>query len=58
MSNKNVKLYILNCSLLIEHVPEVKLVGGSGPHEGHIFVGGLPVCDDDHNAENAIVVCR
>ena len=49
---------ILNCSVMIEHVPEVKLVGGSGPHEGHIFVGGLPVCDDDHNAKNALVVCR
>ena len=38
--------------------PEVKLVGGSGPHEGNIFVGGLPVCDDYHDAQNALVVCR
>ena len=37
---------------------EVKLVGGSGPHEGNIFVGGLPVCDDYHDAQNALVVCR
>ena len=37
---------------------EVKLVGGSGPHEGNIFVGGLPVCDDKHDKENAVVVCR
>ena len=37
---------------------EVKLIGGSGPHEGNIFVGGLPVCDDLHDAENAVVVCR
>ena len=37
---------------------EVKLVGGSGPHEGNIFVGGLPVCDDYHDAANARVVCR
>ena len=37
---------------------EVKLVGGSGPHEGNIFVGGKPVCDDDHDVENALVVCR
>ena len=38
--------------------PEVELVGGSGPHEGNIHVGGLPVCDDGHGAENAQVVCR
>ena len=37
---------------------EVKLVGGPGPHEGNIFVGGKPVCDDDHDVENALVVCR
>jgi hypothetical protein len=37
---------------------EVKLVGGSGRHEGNILVGGLPVCDDEHNALNAKVVCR
>ena len=36
----------------------MKLVGGSGPHEGNIFVGGLPVCDDHHDAQNALVVCR
>ena len=33
-------------------------MGGSGPHEGNIFVGGLPVCDDGHDAQNALVVCR
>ena len=33
-------------------------MGGSGPHEGNIFVGGLPVCDDHHDAQNALVVCR
>ena len=37
---------------------ETKLVGGSGPYEGNILVGGLPVCDDHHNANNALVVCR
>ena len=36
----------------------VKLVGGSGPHEGNIFVGSLPVCDDGHDTANARVVCR
>ena len=39
-------------------VGEVTLVGGSGPHEGNIFVGDNPVCDDHHDAENAHVVCR
>ena len=33
-------------------------MGGSGPFEGHIFVNGLPVCDDGHNDQNALVVCR
>ena len=33
-------------------------MGGSGPHEGNIFVGGLPVCDDFHDHNNAVVVCR
>merc|ERR1719458_1569145 len=37
---------------------EVTLIGGSGRHEGNILVGGMPVCDDDHNAQNAKVVCR
>ena len=36
----------------------MKLVGGSGSHEGNIFVGGLPVCDDGHDAKNAAVVCK
>ena len=33
-------------------------MGGSGPHEGNIFVGGKPVCDDYHGVQNALVVCR
>ena len=33
-------------------------MNGSGPHEGNIVVGGLPVCDDLHDAQNALVVCR
>ena len=36
----------------------VELVGGSGPHEGNILVGGQPVCDDYHDDQNALVVCR
>ena len=43
---------------LIISTLEVTLVGGSGPSEGHIFVNGLPVCDDGHNDQNALVVCR
>ena len=45
------------CWLYFE-TSEVRLVGGSGPHEGNILVGGLPVCDDLHDAQNAQVVCR
>ena len=44
--------------VVLQICSEVKLVGGSGPHEGNIFVGGLPVCDDDHDEDNARVVCR
>ena len=33
-------------------------MGGSGSHEGNIFIGGLPVCDDLHDHNNALVVCR
>ena len=33
-------------------------MNGTGPHEGNIVVGGLPVCDDLHDAQNALVVCR
>ena len=36
----------------------VELVGGSGPHEGNILIGGQPVCDDGHDDQNALVVCR
>ena len=43
---------------LISLFLEVRLVGGSGSHEGNIFVGGKPVCDDGHSSENALVVCR
>ena len=44
--------------LLWFETSEVRLVGGSGPHEGNILVGGRPVCDDHHDAQNARVVCR
>ena len=41
----------------------MKLVNGSGPHEGNILVGGLPVCDyyhgyKWHGRRNVLVVCR
>ena len=36
----------------------LKLVGGSGPHEGNVFVNGRPVCDDGWDDNDARVVCR
>jgi hypothetical protein len=34
------------------------LKGGSGPHEGNLFVRNLPVCDDDWGMEEAEVACH
>merc|ERR1712106_839601 len=42
----------------LSDVPEIELVGGSGPHEGNVLVRGEPVCDDQTRPENAQVVCR
>ena len=44
-------------------LPGVELRGGSGPHEGNIWVDGEPVCDDtftesSHGEVNAQVICR
>ena len=44
-------------------LPGVELRGGSGPHEGNIWVDGKPVCDDtftesSHGEVNAQVICR
>ena len=36
----------------------MSLTGGSGPYEGNVLVGGLPVCDDYWGDTNAGVVCR
>ena len=41
----------------------VELKGGSGPHEGNVWVDGEPVCDDtftesSHGEVNAQVICR
>ena len=52
---------ISDAIILTEFCSEVRLVGGSGRHEGNILVGGItgmPVCDDGHSAQNAKVVCR
>ena len=34
------------------------LVGGNGPHEGNIMIGGKPVCDDDWTLTNSDVACK
>ena len=36
----------------------ITLVGGNGPHEGNIMIGGKPVCDDDWTLTNADVSCK
>ena len=36
----------------------VTLQGGSGPHEGNVFVNGQPVCDDEWDTTDGRVVCH
>ena len=42
----------------------LELRGGSGPHEGNVYLNGSPICEDDSNnvnqwrSEEAAVVCR
>jgi len=46
------------CSMYGPLPISVELVGGSGPNEGNLMVGGQPVCDDLWSEEDANVVCR
>ena len=45
-------------SITIFLITEVTLHGGSGPHEGNVYVKGRPVCHDSWNDVDARVVCR
>merc|ERR1719500_1868876 len=42
----------------LSDVPEIELVGGSGPNEGNLMLHGQPVCDDLWGHNEAMVVCR
>jgi deleted-in-malignant-brain-tumors protein 1 len=42
----------------LSDVPEIELVGGSGPHEGNLMIHGQPICDDGWGHNEAMVVCR
>ena len=56
------KLFLFLPPLTLSHAG-FELLGGSGPHEGNLFVNRKPVCDDHfteeaHGPMNAYVVCR
>ena len=36
----------------------VTLVGGSGAHEGNVYMDGLPVCDSNWDAKDGEIVCN
>ena len=46
----------LTSSLTAPH--NIRLEGGSFPHEGNIMVNGRPVCDDDWGLVDADVACK
>ena len=46
----------LTSSLTAPH--NIRLEGGSFPHEGNIMVNGRPVCDDDWGLVEADVACK
>ena len=54
---------ILNLGLLIyllemASTVTVSLVGGPDPHSGNVMVDDQPVCDDDWDDADGVVVCR
>ena len=36
----------------------MRLVGGDGPSQGNVFIGGEPICDDNWQEADGAVVCR
>ena len=36
----------------------LSLRGGGGPHEGNVYLGDRPVCDDQWDNDDSAVVCR
>ena len=59
----SLKIYFFFGQFVFKTSAGLELRGGSGSHEGNIFLDGRPVCDDGFSGgesghQNAIVVCR